>query len=211
MACSLKISTWASATTSTTEWYKNEFKTTVDGDTTNNAGAWSSFIAVPHAFPSLGQKANTGTGKKYMQAEKDVETNMWLWLSSFDKVVSTLNSRLFPFDTTGSTGNTGKTTASLHIRNYGSGLKSSATFTAAVTAALFDSKNSMFGKQGTFSMAFGAASTAVKLDGDTATGYLSMTYIKATWGGTCCVKYADCKTKGKKVDGTTDNTASTRF
>jgi hypothetical protein len=40
---------------SNTEWFKQQWKVSnVDG--ANNAVKWSTFIAVPRAFPSLGQK-----------------------------------------------------------------------------------------------------------------------------------------------------------
>jgi len=183
LACTLVISTYESVKKSGTEWYKNQFKATVDGDTTNNAVKFSSFIGVPHAFPSLGQKTGNAA---YTQEKKDVVTSMWLFMSIFDIGVSTLNRRLFPWDSSGSAGKSGKTTASLHIRNYGSGLKSAATFTGAITGSLFnDAGNSLFGKKG-LTMNYAAASTDAKLDSDTKTGYLSMTYLKETWGGTCC-------------------------
>lgn len=208
LTCTLVISSYTSATTSTTEWYKNAWKATVDGDTTNNAVKFSTFIGAPVAYPSLGQKAAAAT---YTQEKKDVATNVWFFMSANDRGTAVTNMRLFPFDTTAS-GNSGKTTASLHIRNYGSGLKSAATFTAVITQALYDkAKNSLYGGAGTFKFEFGADSTAAKLDSDTKTGYLSMTYLKEKWGGTCCAAYKDCKnTKGLKKAGG-DNDVAARY
>ena len=47
LTCTLVISTYTSATTSNTEWYKNAWKANVDGDYSNNAVKFSTFIAVP--------------------------------------------------------------------------------------------------------------------------------------------------------------------
>lgn len=86
MTCTLKISTYTSATTSTTEWYKNAWKATVDGDTTNNAVKFSTFIAAPKAYPSLGQKA---AASAYTQEKKDVATTVWFFMSAFDRGTAT--------------------------------------------------------------------------------------------------------------------------
>jgi hypothetical protein len=145
LTCTLVISSYTSATASSQEWYKNQWKATVDGDTTNNAVKFSTFIGVPKGFPSLGQKAAASV---YTQEKKDVATDMWFFMGATDRGTSVKDMRLFPFDTTAS-GNSGKTTASLHIRNYGSGLKAAATFTATITESLYDKgKNSLFGGKG---------------------------------------------------------------
>jgi hypothetical protein len=126
--------------------------------------------------------------------------------------VSTLNKRLFPWDSSGSAGKTGKTTASLHIRNYGSGLKSAATFTGAITGSLFNTAGySLFGNKG-MKMNYAATSTKAKLDSDTKIGYLSMTYLKETWGGSCCKAGHDgCVKAGKIAADGKENTDTARY
>merc|ERR1712110_942294 len=121
----------------------------------SQSGRWSTFIGVSALHASVGQHAADST---YAKKAKDVGTGLWLFLSYFDRTLDTTNMRLFPFDTSAS-GNSGITKTDLYIRNYGSALKTTATFTAAISKATFDAHHSL---KGTKKMKFELADAANK-------------------------------------------------
>lgn len=126
--------------------------------------------------------------------------------------------RLFPFDTSAS-GNSGVTNTDMYVRNYGKGLKSTATFTAAIAAeATFNKDHSLRGTKGLKFALADADNKDQKPDSTLSkTGYIVMKYAATKWGGTCCAKYADgCKDWGPKAttkagtvnDGKTDGSGN---
>lgn len=157
MACELSINTYKSSTVSDVNWYTSTLTMQVDGDSeASQSGRWSTFIGVSSLHASVGQHAVDST---YAKKAKDVGTGLWLFLSYFDRTTDQKDMRLFPFDTSAS-GNSGVTNTDLYIRNYGSALKTTATFTAAIAAdTVFDDKHSL---KGTKKMVFKLADAVNK-------------------------------------------------
>jgi hypothetical protein len=108
---------------------------------------------------------------------------MWLLLSLKDSVQRANNHREFPFDTS-DTAN-----LALLVNGYGANLKSAATITVTIPAkATFapgdnESMNG-FGASANFELPATFANVA-GLTGQP-TGMVSFTWLKTTWGGTCC-------------------------
>jgi hypothetical protein len=172
----------------------------VDGDSESSlSGRWSSFIGVSKAHACLGQKAADSV---YAAKAKDVGTDIWLFLSVYDRTLDTDNMRLFPFDTSGSTnsGAQGTTKTDLFVRNYGSALKTAATFTATIAKANFSSEHSLKGAKKMKFELEDAKNKDIKSDSTSKTGYVVMKYTAGTWGGTCCATYDTCADWGEKVD-----------
>ena len=128
--CKLSINTYTSATSSAVNWYESTLALNIDGNTeTSKSGAWSSFIITKDTFKSIGQKANANT---YEQSDTAAEANVWLLLSSKDRVTTgTVASgvRVFPFVTSN--------TAALDgfFRGYAAAVKSAPTLALTIPAS----------------------------------------------------------------------------
>lgn len=78
-------------------------------------------------------------------------------------------------------------------RCYGSGLKTTAKFTADITATLFAGANDANQKGGAGTFDFAGTFANADLDNtDSATGYLVFKMAKETWGGSCCTDHDGC-------------------
>jgi len=188
LICELKVSTYTSATSSAVLWYQSKLTVNIDGNTqANKNGKWQSFYVTHATSPSMGQKT---TNQDYYLSKTGVASDFWIILSNKDKVGTRANGkREFPFDTSG-------TTLDLMINGYGSGLKTTATFTATIPAHGKFTVDTVNKLQTTSEFALLTTYTAKAGESGQATGMVSFKYLKTTWGGTCC-----------KVAGCTDETS----
>jgi hypothetical protein len=99
----------------------------VDGNTqASKSGQWQSFLAVKDTFSSIGQKV---ADTDIEAGDTDVAVEVWIFHACIDRVGTRVdNMREFPFDAS-------VTDKELYFKGYGSGLKTTATFTALIPAA----------------------------------------------------------------------------
>lgn len=134
MTCTLKVNTWASATTSTVEWASQAFTTKIDGSgQTSKFGEFSSFIGTKATASSIGATA-AANGDSMVQSAADQNVNVWIVMCNNDKLGADTDAfREFPWAEVGDTSAT-----QLDIRLYGSGLKTGSTLAISIDDSIYD-------------------------------------------------------------------------